>query len=691
MYNYSAEILIRHYLIPLPSSTNHDKIDQQTIATIVNNFAYYGYALSEISYKKLIETDRENIINWWLEVQPVLEKITGNDKNIADFVVYKNFPQEVLAMSEVEYWTNQILMYWGFPNHFFTEEKQEKPPLKEKINFKVLHPAQNNSLLEIFNSIVYLPNRWVEQQWDDVHYLLNTFVTFLDVNKIPFKENLIKVLIYCLNSEQNVNINSATDVLRLAVGLSDGDISLRKPTKFRNFKRKERRFLLNLLNQCPNLVEDIFRHKNIWKKLMFALHPGDYATQFSRVVNAYNLLFNNQAPETFNSILEKLLAQKDGQVLDLLSSRPGEFLRRLHHCILLFDHQAVIKFQSVIPELTTIQLLKLQSYLETINYRLYRAIAPKGNWRKMQVLEMDEKRKIEDKYIDELLENIGKEIKKRVNKFAPVVNLDPKTDMIKLQTNDSELTPYGRGTIFPIPENIKFIRTASYWKSGATNYNIWYDNSWNFFQSDWTPLGSCCWTDVFFANGGAIFSGDPTNSKDLEGNACQLIDLYLPELLAYNVRYAVWNVLCFNYLSFNKAKEVYGFLQWGENPENGNLFEPSRCQLSFPIKGDDLTKYIALIDLVKNQIIYLDASLYGVVSSANNNLAFLQEKMPPFLEYLETLPSVFDLFKHQDSGLPIVYSDANFNLKNNQDAYVFKPENKHNQFNPFSLTKILQN
>jgi hypothetical protein len=689
MSAYASEILIRHNLIPLPSSNNNQVADHQAIATILNNLSYYGYALSENAYQTLIKADLESIIIWWQEIEAVLRKITGDDKKMGDFVVYKNFPQEVLEMSQVEYWTKQILMYWGFPNHFFTQEVKERDILKEKIKFKVLQPAQGNSLLEIFNSILYLPNRWVEQQWQDVLYLLDDFLYLINTDQISFKENLIQVLIYCLQQEKPIKVNSATDILRLAVGLSDGDISLRKKSKFRTFKRQERRYLLNLLNQCSNLVEDIFRRKNTWKKLMFALHPGDYLKRFPQVAQAYNLLYNDQAPDTFNSKLEYLLTQKDSQVLELLKTRSGEFIRRLHHCLLLFGQETVIAFNSVIPSLKLIQLLKIQRYLETVNYRLYRTIAPKGNWTKMQVLNVDETRELKDQYIQEILRVIAQEIKIRVNQFAPFVNLDPQVEMIKLQTNDSDLTPYGRGTIFPIPDNITFIRTASYWRSGQTNYNIWYDNGWNFFNEYWYPLGSCCWNNITFGNGSAIFSGDPTNSKDSEGNACQLIDLYLPELLAQNVRYAVWNILCYSRLSFNQAQEVYGALQWGEKPQTGKLFEPSRCHISFPIKGDNLTKYIALIDLYKNQLIYLDANLFGHVSSADCNLPILAEKLPAFMEYLETLPSVFDLFKHQDRGLSIAYGDANLILKNNEEAYIFRPENQQNQFTPFSLTKIL--
>lgn len=683
------EILIRHNLINLPL-TQKGKPSLNILATVINNLSYYGYALSETTYQGLNNCSDLAIISWWGGVEPVLQKITGDDKKMADFVVYKNFPQEVLAMSEAEYWLKQILMYWGFPNHYFTQPEVERPKLEDKLTFRVLHLVKPNSLEQIFTDLLYLPTRWTTQQSEDIVYLLPEFPEKIKTDKIQFKENLVQILIYCLEHNQFIKVNSATDILRLAVGLSEGDISLKNPTKFRKFKRSERRFILNLLNQTNNLLEDILRRPNLWKKLLYQLHPGDYKKHYPQVVAAYDGLYKGIKITTFNSQLEELLLAKDQQVLTLLKTRPGEFFRRLRHSVDLFGLEAVAAFQEIIPQLTIIQLLKLQGYLETINYRLYRTFPPQGNWTKLQVIEIKEVKTLDEEAIKQLLTAIAQEIKQRITPIVPYVNLDSQSKLIKLQTNDSDLMPYGRGTAFLIPKNIRFIRTASYWKTGETTYNIWYDNGWNFFDQEWKGLGSCCWIEPSFGEA-AIFSGDPTNTKDAEGNACQLIDLYPDKLIEANVRYAVWNILCYSHLAFFKA-EVFAALQWGEKPQTGQLFEPSRCQLAFPLQGDNFTKYIAYIDLYQNQLVYLDANLYANVSAASTNTQKLQETMPAFVEYLDTLPSVFDLFKHQPQtkdGLPVVYTDKEISLVDNQPAYVFLPQNRNNQYESFSLSSLL--
>jgi hypothetical protein len=180
----------------------------------------------------------------------------------------------------------------------------------------------------------------------------------------------------------------------------------------------------------------------------------------------------------------------------------------------------------------------------------------------------------------------------------------------------------------------------------------------------------------------ALFSGDPTNSKDLDGRACQLIDLYLEPLAASGVRYAVWNVLCYSRKTFDEAEEVFAALMWGEKAESGKLFEPSRCQLSFPLRGANLTKYIAYLDLERRTLIYLDANLPGRVHSAAGNTKLLAKLMPPFVESLDALPSVHDLFRgvpRSDVGMPVLYDDS-----------VFFPRVEANAFSPVDLTTLLR-
>lgn len=677
----TTNILLRRNYIPVPPPSGSSTVGN--IATVIMNLSYYGYALSVDAYKSIVQLSTEDLVSWWSPIETELKKITGEDRKMADFVVYKNFPSEVLDKTESEYWLPQILMYWGFPNEMFTEEVKPREKMNEQRRAIVLTRAKNDTLKNILESLLQSPARWKEEELQDVLFLS----TDLTVNpaKMAFKENLVSLATFLIANGKKINIKTGTDVLRLAAGLSDGDVSLREKVKFKSFSKKVRRFLLDTLENCTNLTEDMARRPELFKRFLHQLHPGDYKKAYPNVLKAYEELYHDRLV-TFNSLIETGLLRKDPKVLDLLASRPGDFRRRLIHSIDLFGDKAVKAFvdDKVISKLSTAQIVSLRVFLETINTRAFRAFPPKGNWNRLQI---GEPRRINPDHIKPLSEALGRALKDRL----PAIKfLHPETSKIKLP-NNGEVSPYARGTSFPIPEDVKFIRSASYWAM-KTHGSNWFDNGWNFFDENWKSLGVCCWNEPQCFNKAAAFSGDPTNSKTDDGKACQMIDLYIDKLLKQGVRYAVWNILCFSNIPFSEAKEVYAALQWGNDATKGKLFEPSRAQLSFPLTGEQKTKYICLVDLQKREMIYLDANLKGDVSSARNNCTILETNMPVFMEYIEALPSVYDLFfesvDEKSSGAHILYSDKEAELKD-VSAYVFRPENKNNQYNPVDINSLL--
>lgn len=694
-------ILLRHNYVSVP--TGSEGCSSEQIATVMMNLSYYGYALHMDAYKALLRFSSEELSTWWTSVEKELKSITGDDRKIGDFVVYKNFPAEVMEKSLAEYWIPQILMYWGFPNEFFTEAVKPRAGMKEQPRLKVLKRTKNDTLKGILDAYVASPARWKDHEFEDVRYLSEEFMSNVDFSKIVFKENLIALTSHFIKNGIKVRVNTATDVLRLAAGLSDADVSLLIKPKFKSFNKPMRRWLLAALDRCSNLAEDVARRPEMWKRLLSHLHPFDYAKSYKNVCKVTNDLYHGRLG-TFNSKVEPLLLKKDNSVLELLKSRPGDFRRRLVHTLKLFGDKAVEAFTDpkVIDGLTNMQVVTLRTHLESINDRLYRVFPPKGNWNKLQVGEAGTIDKNQLKAISSVL---GRELRKRL---PEVRSLDKGTKLVKLP-NNGEVGPYTRGTSFPIPKDVDFIRTASYWKAKRGG-NVWFDNGWNFFDSDWKTIGSCCWNAVKFdsesygamftnlrskkkdkaAIVGAVFSGDPTNSKEMEGRAAQMIDLYPSKLREMGVRYAVWNVLCYSNIPFADADDVFAALQWGTDAQSGKLFEPSRCQLAFPLTGKQLTKYVCLLDLETNEMIYLDANLSGKVSSAASNGEILEKTLPAFMEYIKALPSVYDLFKESisDEGIHVLYSDKDVELKDTS-AYVFRPENKENKFKPVDLNSLL--
>lgn len=675
-------ILITNNLVVLPEKNG--RASTQILGTLTSNLLYFGYTLSKDAYSKLMSVSDKTLKTWWGEIEPALKRVTGDDKKMDRFVVYKNFPQEVLEMSQAEYWFNQILMYWGFPSDLFTQEEVSRDKMFEKTTLKVLQEADKNALQRIFQNLLQLGARWNNEQRAFALFLAQENLSW-KVSDIVFKENMAPFVSALRDAGVNVKLTSAMDVLRLAVGMSNGDITMATNTPFTRFTRADRRFFLNLLEKTSNLEEDVARDVERWKRFFNALHPFDY----KGLINVHavaNALYKNEVT-SFNGKVELALSKKQKTALNLLSQRPGDFIRRFHHVYGIFGAKAVEALNDVLPNLTTLQLLKFEKYLETIGQRDKLTVAPKGNWTKLQILP-NTKSKIRKGHKEILTETIRKTVARRIREKVGTINLFESAAQIKLQTNEADLCSFGRGTTVYLPDNINFVRSASYWSTlnrGVT----WFDNGWNFFDENWGSVDTLCWNSTGMG-GAALFSGDPMSSKDSQGRACQMIDLYIDKLAERGIRYGVWNILCFSRVKFSEAKEVFAALQWGEDAQKGKTFEPSRAQFTVPVQGDSFAKYILYLDVKERKVVYMDANLKANVSSASYNTTTLSQTMPAFVEYLDTLPSVYDLFKHgrkSKKGVVVTFDDEN--VKVEKTGYVFKPLNKENKFKQLDLNSIL--
>jgi hypothetical protein len=662
----------------------------QSLGTIFSNMASYGFIPSLKATQEIMLLSDAGIYEFWNNLEPALKHVTGADRNMGDFVVYKNFPKEILEMSQAQYWTNQILMYWGLPNELFTQPPKAREELKERLKLKVLNLATEDTAFKVFEKLCKVRVKWTDNQEAQISYLLDTYSQLtLDMDEFAFKENGVNVIAQSLElilaGRRKVVVSNATDVLRLSAALSDGDISLRTPTKLRNLSRPERRLLVGLIEGSKNLADDFATRPEQWKRLLSRLHPSDFKA--TRTVDAYDKLYRKEA-KTLAARVEPALAQRDAAALGLLKQQPGRFMRQLHQAYDLFGEAAFDAFQEVTDKLAVEQLVKLDAYLKTIDTRRNLLITPKGSWTKAKLVE-NGKRKIDRKHLTRLRTHISSGIYQRLDALYPDgFDLGTSLDNVKLQGSSQKLAAYGRGTSFDIPENAKFLRTASFWSKKA-HHDVWFDVGWNMFDHAWKPVGTICWDSTEpFPQKGAVFSGDPTNSKDLKGRATQMIDLYPERLLADGVRYAVWNVLCYSRIPFSQAEEVLATLQWGEEPQKGKLYEPGRAQMVFPLTGNEMSKFVAYIDLVERKLVYMDVSLRADVRSAKNSASTVSEFMPSFVEHLESLPSVADIFIHGKSGsIPVLANDEGRSIEGT--AYVHDRRNAENNFEPMNLETIL--
>jgi len=681
------EVLIPNGYVSIPQWNGHVMaIDHKVVATIMSNLAYYGYTIDADTTRALLSLTAGEAAGWWKDVRPVLAALTGDDRKMGDHIVYKNFPRETLEMDVSEQIVRQVLIYWGLPYEVLNEAEEARAPLGEMTRLKVLRKAGPETASKIFQDLSSMSNRWSDNQtkWATDLYVGQA----LDLDAFGFKENglsLIAAQIFA-DSPPEVSITTATDVLRLSAALSNADVSLRAPVRFRNFKRAERRRLLAILDACRNIDEDAATRPEMFKRLFEHLRPGDY--RFENVKKAYDNLYNKRV-KTFSAKIDPQVPTIE--MLDIAAQRPGEYLRRFHHFYNLFDSEAVMRLLPLLPKLKTRQLVTFRKYVLTINDRLTRIVAPKGQWNRAKVLE-NNKKTLRDTVVLTIDSAIGQELAKRLaTAFPEGLEVDPKTREINLQTNDQKVAEYGRGTSFNIPEDVTFIRSASYWEHSAKSGYTWYDNGWNFFDTNWKSVGTCGWDNQNFAAGSAIMSGDPTNLKDDRGRACQMLDLYPEKLVNRGVRFAVWNILCYSRQKFSDAKEVLATLQWGAEAQAGKTYEPSRAQMVFPLKSEQYSSYVAYVDLYERKLVFMDAPLPANVHNTSANSPTLERLMPAYVEYLAAVPSLYDLVQDAPQGeTAVLYSDRGVEELLDGRAYVFRPENTATTAERLSISDFVE-
>ena len=201
--------------------------------------------------------------------------------------MYPNFPDQVMEMSEAELYFRAILHYWTQKLPEFDVE--ERPVLKDKPKFRIIRLGSREDFEGIFTLLAKSKSPFSPQDQEDVKWFVAQYrdgIKRLLPDLIPCKENLGFLGAELIRNTSDAavvlgdHVKSATDVLRIAVAMSGGDVSLAAPCKFGKFRRPERGLLLGL--GCPERRRRV--HRRGHSQMSGAEGPlrGDVPEQFHR-------------------------------------------------------------------------------------------------------------------------------------------------------------------------------------------------------------------------------------------------------------------------------------------------------------------------------------------------------------------------------------------------------------------------
>lgn len=615
------------------------------LATAMKNIESIGYTFSEDVIEVLKTYSVEEFVPFYTQLLSDVKTLKG--AHVAYQPMYPNFPQQVMEASDAELYINAIIHYisaairdvtgTSLPNEglpAFT--KKERFPLIDQPALTVIERGSEEEYYEMITQLIGAKTSISQTDKEDVAATIASIqdVSLITPEAIPVKENLA-FFVGTLLTHQKANqaevaayFKTATDVLRLAVALSQGDVSLATPTKFKKFKKAERRFILSLLENLSFITEDMLAYKEQWKRLGEVLHPGEYKKVFTKAFQSFDVLRKDKPFETFNTKVEKALIEKDLlTVTTLLTKRPGEFARRLDHVLRITPHTDVVihRFATVAKEVATPVLLQVLAHFKHRNEEKdLRTFFPKGNVANVTAIE-NELPTLSEAVCEEIVTLVENTLIERFSELPSLgnVSLDERLAHYLVpfsqRSASKSLRTIVRGSRLPLPEG-DTVRFFLWWKEGKINNKVEtgrvdIDLSSVLFDENWNYMEHISYTNLRSTHYQAYHSGDITSAPN---GACEFIDIDLESFEKHGGRYVVMNLYSYTDHPYCDLPECFGGWMMRSNPNSGEVFEPKTVVDKFDITSNTTISIPVIIDVVEREIIWCDLSLTSLPYYLNN-------------------------------------------------------------------------
>ena len=729
MNNSINSIALRHlngiYITKNVTNNVNKTLSIEELATLIKKFEGYGYIFSKELAIAISKEERNTIIDKLKSVIEVIEDFKS-DKNYTVF--YKNFPDEVINMSEVDLYINQILHYWiGYlPSNSENVIKEDVEPSK-LVKARELNLIDDEMIEKLFIDLLSSNVTLSEQYLDDVCVLTNN-KSIKELEKymeyIQMKETLTTVSSYILKKEGVLigNFKTATDILRLIAKIS-GDELNNKHIHFAYFSRTELSQLMTKLENLQNPMPDIKRYSKPWhtffklyaKKINFNKYPkvrnavdmlfGDisYMTERGKINEKINRLPAMSEEELDNFVKEYIVFYGDyvREILSLLNkakeNQYEKLLLGLENCVTKVNTRILFQLYD--------RIINLKAKDKTVP----RLVNSKGKWRRLK-----ESISLSNELLNRILQIVEDGIKTQLKEKETLgkvfIDEDYKNIMLTTSEKDSNvsLRPMTRGSRIAFNSNAEVLRFFVAWKNldekTLKELNTAYSKLDEKTLKELTPMYSRVDVDLsaltFNENlefndvaayynqkkSGFAFSGDITNAPE---GALEYIDVFdLERLKKKGNRYILMQIRSYNGYTFEEINSVYaGVMELTsiEAKEKKNMYSTAITE-GFQIVSSERTTNTILVDLKKFEYIWLDMNMDGYRLDVFQN-ALNCEEIPYLNDMLRYFSrkqyiTMYDLLKLNADVRGILTKD-----KKEADVIFEKVDNKNN----LRLADILSN
>jgi hypothetical protein len=401
--------------------------------------------------------------------------------------------------------------------------------------------------------------------------------------EIPVRENRAVLngvrLVHC---RPLVAVDTTTDVLRLACQASGGDASLVTPTRFRAFRRRERRILLAALNEVVGASQDklgdVARYAERWKRLGERLHPHEY-DEWPHAREVFAVARGERRVRNLAGRAEEAVrAEAIGRAASVLSSAPGLLLRSADRLLRLASvSERTVVVDAVTGALGLASGRVLCSLREHLGNRLTPASARMYASRSRRAwVGPDERPPLPADLVAELSSLLDAEISARLPKPDRPLVVDP--EMLDVALPLSGKAAEGGFAVLPRGSRASvsgdLLRFFTYWRQ--TSRRTDYDLSVLLLDDEFHSVGQVSWTN--YHHDGVVHSGDIT---DATNGATEFIDV--PRTVSGH--YVVPQVNIYAGESFDEvAESMFGY-QTRTRDQRGAPFDPRTVRARSQLRG----------------------------------------------------------------------------------------------------------
>ena len=690
MNNSINSIALRHlngiYIAKNTDNNINETLSMAELATLIKKFEGYGYIFSKELAIAISKEERNTIINKLKAVIEVIENFKS-DKNYTVF--YKNFPDEVINMTETELYINQILHYWfGYlPSNNENITKGEVEPSK-LVKARELNLVDDEMIEKLFVDLLSSNITLSAQYLDDICVLTDT-KSIKELEKymeyIQMKETLTTVSNYTLQKEGVLigDFKTATDILRLIAKISDVELN-NKHIHFAYFSRTELSQLMTKLENLKNIMPDIKRYSKPWHTFFKLYAKKINFNKYPKVRNAVDMLFGDISYMTergkINEKIKRLPIMSEEELDNFVKEYTvfyGDYIREIlsllnkanenqYEKLLLGLENSVTKVNTRVLFQLYDRIINLKAKDETVP----RLVNSKGKWRRLR-----ESISLSDELLNRVLkiveDGIKTQLKEKENLGKVFIDEDYKNIMLTTSEKDSNvsLRPMTRGSRIKFNPKAEVLRFFVAWKNldektlkelTPMYSRVDVDLSALSFDKDFKFKRVVAYYNQ--KEMGFAFSGDITDAPE---GALEYIDILdLEKLKKKGDRYILMQIRSYNGYTFEEINSVYaGVMELTSNEakEKKNMYSTAITQ-GFQIMSPQITTNTILVDLVKFEYVWLDMNMANYkVDTFQNSLTY------------EEIPYLNDLLKYFMKKQYVTMYDL---LKLNADVRGMLVENK---------------